>query len=427
MKEEFLHFIWKHKLFGIAPLYTTNSEPIEVINPGTLNTDAGPDFFNAKIRIGETLWAGNVEIHIKTSDWYAHNHQNNKNYSNIILHVVYQNDISELPDTKSSIPVLIIPISKNLQYELASINTEKNTLFCSNKITQISNSEITSYLDYILIERFEEKYIEAKTTLQKTCNCWNTLFYNLLLKTFGGYTNNQAFALIAQRISFQTLLHHSDNLTQIEALLFGVAGFLEGEPLDNYHKTLQNEFEFLKVKYSLKPLESHIWKFLRLRPTNFPTTRIAQLSAIIHKTKGMFIKVAQLNEINDIFTSLDVEISTYWKTHYHFGKEYNNHKVTSIGEQTKYVIVCNVIIPFLFTFHKENNNLEKIEEIIEWLYNLPSEKNSIISIWQANGINSNNMAQSQALYHLKSRYCNSKKCISCRIGQKVLATALKNE
>ena len=427
MKEELLHFIWKHKLLSLNKLTTTTNEPIEIINPGIHNTDSGPDFFNAKIKIGETIWAGNVEIHVKSSDWFLHNHHNDKTYSNIILHAVYQDDNQSWSQLQSDIPLLIMPISKQLQQEYQSINRDKNELFCGSKLKSLEYSEIENYLDVILVERLEEKHQRSKIILEKSNYCWNTLYFNLLLKAFGGFTNNLAFELIAQRLPFNILLKHADNIFQLEAILFGMSGLLSDTPKDNYQQQLKTEFEFVRAKHSLNPIESTIWKFMRLRPPNFPTIRIAQLAAIIHKTNGMFAKTVQLYQINDIFALLDVETSQYWKTHYHFGKQFNKNWKVSIGKQTKYMIVCNVVIPFLLTYYRENGETKKTEDILDWMQNLPSERNSIVKMWQENGVFSRNMAQSQALYHLKSRYCEHKRCLHCRIGQKVLAKTSKEE
>lgn len=417
MKEDFLHFIWKQKLFNQNDLATTSGETIEIIHPGYQNSDAGPDFFNAKIKIDTTLWAGNVEIHLKKSDWMAHNHENNPNYANVILHVVLEDDFK--PDEQSNlahIPTLILYIPRKIKNNYQLIEQQKMTPICGKSLSQISKIDLYNYLEYILIERFEEKSISAQKILDKTNGCWSTLFYNLLVRTLGGHTNNPTFEQLAQHLPFKILVKHSNNLFQLEALLFGTAGFLTN-PVDTYQKELQIEFNFLKIKYNIIPLSEHLWKFLRLRPSNFPTLRIAQLAAIIHKNRGLFEPQKTTKLITEPYQA---EVSNYWKYHYHFSATSENKKCTNMGEQTIQMIVCNVVIPYLFIFYKTRGDSEEMQRIIEMMHQLPSEKNKIITLWSGFGINSSNLADSQALYHLFTRYCEPRNCLRCRIGQTVL-------
>lgn len=422
MKEEALHFVWKNKLFGLKQLYTTENEPIQVINPGLYNTDSGPDFFNAKIKIGDTLWAGNVEIHIKSSDWLTHNHQTNKNYSNIILHVVLENDVSD-EIRLTSAPTLVIPLTEKFKTEIESINLN-NKPFCFSKIERISKTELNSYLDYLLIERLEEKYLNNLTILNESKNCWNTLFYKTLIKYFGGYTNNNAFEQLANKIPHKLLLQNSNDPIKTEALLFGTSGFLEDKIDNEYYSQLQKEYDFLKLKYGLNPLPLHIWKFLRLRPSNFPTIRIAQLAELISKNNqivGTLFNLKNLSELN-IFENIGTNI--FWNNHYQFNKLSKPIKAKKLGKTMQTQLIINIVIPFIYTYHKKQNNYQMCEKVIDWLYNMKSEENSTITNWEKNGIESTNSATSQALYHLKSRYCDRKDCIRCRIGQKVLSDSV---
>lgn len=417
MKEDFLHFIWKQRLFNQNDLQTTTGEKIEIIHVGYLNSDAGPDFFNAKIKISSTLWAGNVEIHLKRSDWIAHNHENNPNYANIILHVVMENDFepTELPNL-ARIPTLVLDIPEKVKNNYMYIEQQKSTPICGNSLHKINKMDLDNYLEYILIERFEEKSLTAQNILERSNGCWSTLFYHLLVRTLGGHTNNPTFEQLAQHLPFKTLAKHSNSLFQLEALLFGTAGFLKN-PTDEYQKELQMEFNFLKIKYDITPLSEHLWKFLRLRPSNFPTLRIAQLAAIIHKNGGLFEPQASIKLITKPFQA---EVSNYWKVHYHFGAPSENKKSTTIGTRTLQMIVCNVVIPYLFIYYKSRGESDKMQEIIELLEQLPSEKNKIIDTWSRLGLRSTKMSESQALYHLYTRYCEPKKCLRCRIGQMVL-------
>ena len=419
MKEEALHFIWKNRLFGLKPLKTTDDQLIEVISPGIHNTDSGPDFFNAKIKIGDTLWAGNIEIHIKTSDWLIHNHQNDKNYSNIILHVVFENDVSnEIKIT--SAPTLVLPISERFKSEIENISN-KNEPFCYSKLHKITNTEISNYLEYLLIERLEEKYITNLRILEESINCWNTLFYKTLIKYFGGYTNNHAFEQLSNRIPHKILLQNSSDLLKNEALLFGTAGFLEKTYDNEYYVQLQNEYAFQKAKYGLTPLPIHIWKFLRLRPSNFPTIRIAQLAHLICKNAQITNSLFNLQKLENLELFDHINTNTYWNNHYQFSQTSKPLQIKTLGKTMQNQLIINVVIPYIYTYHKKQNNYQMCERVIDWLYNMKPEKNSTITNWEKNGIESTNSATSQALYHLKSRYCDRKDCIRCRIGQKTLA------
>lgn len=296
------------------------------------------------------------------------------------------------------------------------IEQQKSTPICGNSLHKINKMDLDNYLEYILIERFEEKSLTAQNILERSNGCWSTLFYHLLVRTLGGHTNNPTFEQLAQHLPFKTLAKHSNSLFQLEALLFGTAGFLKN-PTDEYQKELQMEFNFLKIKYDITPLSEHLWKFLRLRPSNFPTLRIAQLAAIIHKNGGLFEPQASIKLITKPFQA---EVSNYWKVHYHFGAPSENKKSTTIGTQTLQMIVCNVVIPYLFIYYKSRGESDKMQEIIELMEQLPSEKNKIIDTWSRLGLRSTKMSESQALYHLYTRYCEPKKCLRCRIGQMVL-------
>lgn len=420
MKEEFIHFVWKQKLYQQTNLKTIANEEVEIIHPGYFNSDAGPDFFNAKIKIDNTIWAGNVEIHLKRSDWISHKHENDPKYCNIILHVIVNNDITPSDETiLYQTPTLILQIPNNIVLNYNKIAEHSDTLYCGKELNKLSQLQLKNYLEYILIERLEEKSLAAKQILDESNNCWRTLLYHLLVKTIGGHTNSSTFELLAKNLPYSILIKHSNSQFQLEALLFGTAGFLNN-PVDAYQKELQQEFIFLKTKYNLIPLSEHLWKFLRLRPSNFPTLRIAQLSAIIFKNRGLpepnkSIKLT-LNEVEPY----NARVSEYWEKHYHFTAKAQNKKNAAIGTQTLQMILNNVVIPYLFIFNQIQGDVDKMEKIIESIHEMPTENNRITKLWANHGIECKKLGDSQALYHLYTRYCEPKKCIRCRIGQIIL-------
>lgn len=415
MKEEFLHYLWKYRLFKNGNLESANHEIVEVLNPGIHNYDSGPDFFNAKVKINDTVWAGNIEIHVNSSDWYAHNHHKDKAYDNVILQVVYNHDKDVVRTNGQLIPTLEIKFDQELLKNYKSLIKSENWIPCQNNISKVDSFTVQNWLEKLTIERLEEKSGKIYELLKQTSNSWETAFYFQLARNFGFKLNSDPFEQLAKSLPLAYLAKHKDNLFQIEALLFGQAGFLNDESGDEYYETLKKEYQYLKSKFKLKPIEKHLWKFLRSRPGNFPTIRIAQFAKLIYNSTSLFSKIIETQTINDFYKLFVVTPSIYWDNHYTFNKE-SVQKLKSIGKSAVDIILINTVIPFLFIYGKAKGQDDLKERSINLLENIKAEKNAIITKWEDLGLKSANAFNTQALIQLKNKYCNHKKCLNCQIG-----------
>jgi hypothetical protein len=422
MKEDLLQFAWLYKLYSQVDLLTDTNERIEVIDPGQLNHDSGPDFFNAKVIIDSTLWVGNIEIHTFSSDWVKHKHNTNKQYNNVILHVVHYNDLPTLNEQGIRIPTLEMQLSSTLTDEYNSLLMQETAIPCGKNLHKIKEIYLVSWLTSLLYEKLEKKYNLICDLLLRNQNNWNETFYMLLSRNFGFGINNEPFELLAKSLPLNIILKHADNPFQIEALLFGQAGFLD-EMLneDDYYNLLHTEYLFLAKKYKLFPLEKHVWRFLRLRPNNFPTVRIAQLCNLLTQQQGLLSKILEAKTLKQMHTLLTAEAKDYWTSHYRFNvspKSPDNTK--HLGDTSKTLIVLNTIVPFLFAYGKTTGNDTYINRSLTLLEDIKPERNSIINKWIKHNITPENAFQSQALIYLYNNYCNVKKCLSCQIGHQIL-------
>ena len=420
MNEAFLWYLWKYRLFNKA-LLTTEGETVEVEHPGYQNHDSGPDFFNARIRIGNTRWAGNVEVRVRSSDWYRHEHQYDRAYDNIILHVVLDSDAAIWRPDGQLIPVVELKNgfepSKWSDYQ--NLANATGWIPCERQIGAVDEITLQQWLDRVLVIRLEKKtqYISALLTEFK--GDWSACFFVLLARNFGFKVNAIPFELLAKSIPVKILSRHKDNLLQLEALLLGQAGFLYDLFNDEYPRKLQKEYHYLKNKLGLQPLEKHLWKFGRLRPGNFPTIRIAQFAKCLqlnaHLMAGI-IEAKGLKEIQNMFT---LSASEYWNEHYIPDKA-ADHQVKSLGRSSIDNIIINTVAPFLFIYGKSESKPALMEKALQLLDDCPSETNKIISGWEKIGIRSKTAGQSQSLIELKTTYCIDKKCLTCGIGIKLL-------
>ncbi len=420
MKEEFLHFIWKHKLYHDGSLLTNDGELLKIIHPGRHNTHAGPDFFDARIQIGNTLWAGNIEIHVKASDWDKHGHQNDPAYRNTILHVVALSDSQVSNDIGSKLPALVIRWPQWLENNYEMLLKSHDWIGCASCLYQVDPFKIKFFLNGVVIERLKKKIEAISTVLDATKDDWGETFYCMLARSFGLRENSLPFEMVARSLPLAILARHHDSLFQIEALLFGQAGLL-GEELfgDDYYLELRKEYRYLALKYGLKPIAGHLWKFMRMRPGNFPTIRMAQFAALIFRSQGLFsavIEAANLSELKQLFT---LSASGYWDNHYRFNIPSINRKKV-FGDQIFSLIIINVVVPFYFMFGESQNKLILKDRALEILEQMPSENNSLINRWAAAGIIAANALESQALLQLQHNYCEQKKCLDCTIGHKII-------
>lgn len=422
MKESILHYVWQNKLFFSTQLKTTDGEGVEIVDVGRINADAGPDFFNAKIRIGETLWAGNVEIHNQSSDWIKHNHQSDKAYDSIILHVVLHADKDVYRIDGSRIPQLELKFSKQIEANYEQLLCQQKWIPCSDKIGVVPAIFIQSWKTALLSERLEQKMDSIEHLLKENNQHWEEAFYVTLARNFGFGTNSQAFESLAKSLPVSILGKHKDQLFQLEALLFGQAGLLNLEEYDEYSFRLKKEYDFLRAKYELNPLDGSQWKLLRLRPDNFPHVRIAQFAALIHSSSKLFSKIVE-NPNPDYLRELFVcKTSTYWETSYLFGNE-SPRQIKKLGSQSVNGILINTVVPFLFCYANQKKDDELKDKALQILEQIPAERNSIISGWKDLGLQVENAFDSQSLLQLKKQYCDEKKCLRCRIGHKVLSLA----
>ncbi|MCK3686382.1 DUF2851 family protein [Maribellus sp. YY47] len=422
MPEEFLQYIWENRLFDNENTVTSAGEPLEIIHQGRKNTDSGPDFFNARIKIGDTVWAGNVEIHVKASDWSKHLHQNDKAYDNVVLHVVETFDTEIARTNGETIPTLILTYPDYLRNNYQNLLSAKTWIACENRFHRIDPIVLQLGFNRLMIERLESKTEAILSRLEQNNNDWNETFYQVLARSFGFKVNAVPFELLARSLPVSLLAKHKNNRFQLEALLFGNSGLLNNQLLgDDYYLKLREEYSFLYKKYGLKAIESHLWKFLRLRPVNFPTVRISQFAALFHQSEALFSTIIEIENLSELYTLFKVKASEYWNTHYNFNKSSKSKQEKELGETSIQILIINVVIPFLFVYGEKQNKHHLKNRALEFLEQLPAEANSIVSKWGKLGINARSAFESQALLQLKNQYCEAKKCLNCQVGVKLVS------
>lgn len=421
VSEEFLHYIWEYKLFTATELKTTKGANLEIIQTGKRNTDSGPDFFNARVKIEDTIWVGNIEIHKKASDWLNHNHQNDKAYDNVILHVVEIDDQSIVRTNDEEIPVLILKYPEYLQTNYQNLLESKTWIACENDFHKIDPIVLQLGFNRLMIERLENKTEEILVRLEQNNNNWNETFYQMLARMFGFKVNALPFEMLAKSLSLQVLAKHKNNLFQLEALFFGNSGLLNEQLIgDDYFVKLRDEYSFLYKKYQLKGIETHLWKFMRLRPVNFPTLRISQMAALVYHSHGLFSKIMEIEKLDSLQNIFRVKASEYWNNHYRFNKISKQNIEKEFGENSANTLIINVVIPFLFVYGEKQNKPILKNRALEFLEHLPPEKNSKITKWENLGIKSRSAFETQSLLQLKNNYCDRKKCLNCQIGVKLV-------
>ncbi|UCG26847.1 MAG: DUF2851 family protein [Bacteroidales bacterium] len=420
MKEDFLHHIWKFGLFEKRNLNTDTGEKVRIMDPGEHNTDAGPDFFNARIMVGETLWVGNVEVHINSSDWLRHGHNSDKAYDNVILQVVFNHDMEIFRTSGQTIPTIQIEFKEEIYRNYLHLTGNKEWIPCESLLFKVDPFYIKHWLYKVMVDRLELKSKGIISKLEKNKNDWDETFYQHLARNFGFKKNAEPFELLAKCLPYKYLARHKNQLSQLEAMLFGQAGLLEDLiSTDEYYLSLQKEYGFFREKFSLKPLGSHLWKFLRLRPSNFPTVRIAQFSMLIHKSGRLFSAIIHSRDIGSMRKLFSVSASPYWNDHYVFHR-HSPYRRKVIGKDAIDNLIINSVVPFFFAYGIVKNLPEFKERALDLLEKLPPEKNTIIFKWGKLGIKADNAFSSQALIQLKNSYCKPKKCLHCRIGSKIL-------
>ncbi|MFN4762790.1 DUF2851 family protein [Gillisia sp. Q332] len=423
MQEDFLHYIWRFKKFDFGSAKTVSNLPVTIISTGTPNLNSGPDFFNAKMDIGGQLWAGNVEIHLKSSDWYVHNHETDPNYDNVILHVVWKDDVEIFRKDNSPIPTLelqdLIPENTLQNYRKLLIAPNDKWINCERDFHKFDGFEMNNWLERMYFERLQDKSEIILELLRNSGNNWEEVLFKLLARNFGLNVNGGAFLNMAQSIDFKIIQKNQNSQLALEALFLGQSGLLEERIEDIQYRKFKKEYEFLKHKYSLENEYVERVKFFRLRPDNFPNIRLSQLAGLYHKVPHLFSKIISAKDKYQLYEIFEIETSDYWKTHYSFDKPHPS-KRKFLTKFFRDLLIINTLIPLKFCYSKKTG-AGASEDVLELMEEIISEKNGITAKFNKLRENTSiNALQSQALLHLKSQYCDKNLCLDCNLGIKLI-------
>lgn len=426
MNEEFLHYIFQHKLWSNNETILTDGRKFEIVEIGQHNFNSGPDFINSKIKIQNTLWIGNIEIHVKSSDWLLHKHQSDKAYNNTILHIVFTNDIQIKYQDSTEIPTWEIKFDHAMYNNYTKLQNSYKEINCENYINLVENEKLSLFLEKLATERLEEKTKIIADKLSKTNGDWEKTLYIILAKNFGFSTNSIPFEIMAEQTDINIVRKYKDDLFSLEALFFGQAGLLEEKNNDEYYNRLQREYNFLKTKYNIQAIPTEMWKKSRMRPSNFPHIKIAQFAAIMTKFDELFENIRNFQNNEVLIDFFKVSVSDYWETHYDFGKTAKKIS-TKLGQIAIDSIIINTIAPFLYFFNQNYQFNNENNVYLDILLKIKPENNIDIKKWNKITIKARNAFESQALIHLLRNYCQSNKCMECNIGYEILNKIRKIE
>lgn len=424
MNERLLQFIWQFRYYNRQPLQLANGDHFEIVHPGLHNTNQGPDFLEAKIRIGGTLWVGHVELHVTTSDWYKHAHQHDKNYYNVILHVVWQND---LPVKPGDIPVfeLCNLVPKMFLHQYEDWMNSQSHIPCGRQASQVEDIIWFAWKERLMIERLQRRSAVIFSYLLENQQHWDETCWWMLARNFGMVVNSEAFESLARSIPVILLAKHKNRLHQLEALLMGQAGLLNGTFESHYPLMLQKEYRFLKTKYALQPICETI-HFLRMRPSAFPTVRLAQLAMLIHSSAHLFSVIKETRSLHAVRKLFSITANDFWHYHYNFS-ESAKYRPKKLGEQMIDNIIINTVVPLMFAYGQLHKEQEYIERALQWLREVDAEKNTITFGFTKLCIANKNAFDSQALKELKTNYCDKRRCLDCAIGNALLKRSVKGK
>lgn len=417
--EQLLHYVWKHKIFPLKELKTTTGQQVEVIDTGLANTDAGPDFFNAKLKLDGVLWIGNIEIHERSSDWFKHGHHADAGYNSVILHIASEIDTEISRSNGERIPQiqLICPEAVRTNYkELLETDSYPP---CYRIIPSLPPFTAHSWMTALQMERFEQKATLLNERLKRCQGNWEDAFFITLARNFGFGLNGDAFETWAHRLPFRAVDKHRNDLFQIEAIFFGQAGILEDSDGDGYYLRLKKEYTYLQHKFGLIPMDASLWRFLWLRPANFPHIRIAQLACLYHRAYGLLSRIMETETLQGVRDILKGGTSEYWLTHYTFGGSSPSRPKT-LSNTSLDLLIINTVVTFLYAYGLHKGNRVLCARAGSFLEELKAENNYITRMWEQCGMKASNAADSQALIQLKKEYCDKKKCLYCRIGYEYL-------
>jgi len=421
LKEDFIHFIWRTKRIAPADLVTTDGILVDVADYGVYNVDAGPDFFNGKIKINDTVWAGNIEMHVFSSDWHKHKHQHDEAYNNVILHVVYEHDEEVLDPTGKPIPTIALKgkIPKVVLDNYLTLVQSFNDIPCAAMIHKVEEAKIEFWKYKLTIERLNKKAEYVQTLLIQNNGDWEETLYQLLARYYGSKVNIEPFEALARSLPLSILQKNKDKKAIITALLFGQAGMLEANYQDQYFLDLKKEYDFQKSKYNLRTINKMTWKFSKLRPVNFPTIRIAQFAALMSNVQFLFSKIKDNSDPKYIKTLLQSVPDDYWDERYRFDTE-AAFLPKKMGEDGINLLMINAIAPLLFSYGRAIDDEKYVDAAITILDDIHAETNVITKQWKSLGIKVKSAFDSQALVHLKTTYCDLRRCLSCKIGNEII-------
>ena len=420
MKEAFLHHLWKFKLFDLTHLVTVAGDSVRIVHSGNYLALAGPDFFNAQVVIGTQKWAGNVEIHLKSSDWYLHHHERDAAYDSVILHVVWEHDAAIFRKDNSEIPVLELKnyVSSETLARYEALMLPKSWIFCENQLASLDSFVLKNWQERLFFERLERKSKAIEELLVLTNQDWEAVLFCMLAKNFGLNINGDSFLQIALSIPFSVIRKEGYAIEHLESLLFGQSGLLLEDKEDLYFKQLQSNFEYQRHKYQIEKAQVNPLQFFKHRPDNFPTLRLSQLANLYHKQPYLFSSLMALTSIKDIYDLFSISVSNYWETHYQFDKV-SPKKKKMLSKSFIDLLIINTLIPLRFLYAKSQGK-EVSEELISLLNQVAPEKNAIMDKFKSFSVVVSDAFESQALLELKNEYCNKFKCMECAIGISVL-------
>ncbi len=401
-------------------MFTPGGERVEVLSPGHPNLHDGPDFLEAQVKIDGVLWAGHVEIHLRSSDWYGHGHYHDPRYDQVVLHVVAEHDDEVRRSNGERVPEVVLQWDPSLWFNYEALQRRRAWVACSRDLHRLDPFHIKHWLGRVVVERLEQHATAIRTDLEETSNDWEEVLYRHLARGFGLHANARPFYLTARSLPLRVIAHHRDNLLQVEALLFGQAGLLDTEIFgDEHYETLKKEYHYLQKKFSLRPIEGHLWRQMRMRPSAFPAVRLAEFARFIHQQENVFSRILHTPELKELEPLFRITAEGYWEEHYVFNKLSKKQK-KSFGKQAFHLLLINIVVPFYFIYGVINGLEEYRERALEILEALLPERNAIIRKWEEAGIRAESAFYSQALIRLKNDYCNKGRCLECGIGKRII-------
>lgn len=430
--EQLLHYVWKHRLFPLRPLVTADGREVEVIDPGLHNRNAGPDFFNAKVKIDGTLWVGNVEIHDRTSDWYLHGHDRDKAYDNVVLHVVAAVDGEVMDHGGRLIPQLRLDIPQQVCDNYRQLLSADAYPPCYKIVPSLSSLTVHSWMAALQTERLERKTRDIERRAAQKNGSWEDAYFVTLARNYGFGINSDAFEQWALNVPLGQVAHHRDDLFQVETLFMGQAGLLQSEAVperyraeaaaDAYYQKMCAEYRYLAHKFGLTPMDHHAWRFLRLRPQNFPHIRISQLARLYQERRAGLSVLLECQTVEQLQDILKTHVTPYWETHYTFGSESTRNE-KHVSPFSLNLLVINTAVPMLFAYGRHTSDERLCDRAFDFLDRLRAENNRIIRMWRDCGLEVRSAGDSQALIQLKNEYCDRRECLRCRIGYEYLKSS----